>query len=257
MATEILKNRTPEERELKNKQAELTSLEADLIQRELDLATLRAELTDFEGRYLRTVGVLYAELDEIEAQIAEAQARRTPRDSAAQEEATRARTQAQESSETARAIAEPKPKPTESLKKLFREVAKRIHPDLATNDTARARRQKFMSEANLAYENGDETKLRSILSEWESSPDTVEGEGVGAELIRVIRKIAQIQKRLADIASEIQQLYGSDLYQLRAKADEAESQGRDVFKEMASQVEKQIDDARRSLVALTGENPVA
>ena len=36
-----------------------------------------------------------------------------------------------------------------------------------------------MAEVNLAYENGDEGKLQSILADWESSPDTVEGEGEG------------------------------------------------------------------------------
>jgi peptidoglycan hydrolase CwlO-like protein len=127
MATEIIKNQTPKERELAKKQAELAVLEATLIQRELDLATLRAELSNFENPYLRTVGVLYAELDEIEAEIAEAQARLKPCDSEAQEQAARARAQARESFETARAVAEPKPKPTESLKKLFWEVAK-THP---------------------------------------------------------------------------------------------------------------------------------
>jgi peptidoglycan hydrolase CwlO-like protein len=250
MATELVRNQTPEERELEKKRAELAVLEAELIQRELDLATLRAELTDFDRLYLRTVGVLYAELDEIEAQIAEAQARRSPRDFEAQEQAARARAQAQESAQTAKAIVEPKPKPTENLKKLFREVAKRIHPDLAVKDADRARRQKLMAEANLAYENGDEDKLRSILADWESSPDTVEGEGVGVELIRVIRKITQIQKRLTDIDTEIHQLSMADLYQLRAKADEAEKQGRDLFREMASQVEQQIDAARERLTAV-------
>lgn len=189
----------PEERELEKKKVEFASLEATLIQRELDLATFRAELTDFERRYLRTVGVLYAELDEIEAQIAEAQARHRPTDTDAQEKAAYARAQAQESAQSAAPAAEAKPKPTESLKKLFREVAKRIHPDLAANDAERARRQQLMAEVNLAYENGDEAKLRSILADWESSPESVEGEGVGPELIRVIRKIAQIQRRLVEI----------------------------------------------------------
>jgi hypothetical protein len=107
-----------------------------------------------------------------------------------------------------------------------------------------------MAEVNLAYENGDEAKLRSILADWESSPDTVEGEGVGAELIRVIRNIAQIQKRLANINTEIQQLNTSDLYQLRAKADEAEKQGRDLLKEIASQVEQQIDAAKERVASV-------
>ena len=103
----------------------------------------------------------------------------------------------------------------------------------------------------MAYEHGDEAELRSILADWEASPDTVEGEGVGAELIRVIRKIAQIQKRLSEIETEFQQLNTSDLYQLMAKADEAEKQGRDLLKEMASQVETQINIARNRLTTVT------
>ena len=50
---------------------ELAFLQADLTDRELFLANLRAELAAFEGRYLREVGVLYAELDEWNAKIAE------------------------------------------------------------------------------------------------------------------------------------------------------------------------------------------
>src|SRR5437879_11357370 len=105
MRTEIIRNRTPEEQELEKKKVEIASLEADLIQRELDLATLHAEVTEFEGRYLRTVGVLYAELDEIEAQIAETKAYRRPNDTDAQESAARASAQAQVSSDSTRAIA--------------------------------------------------------------------------------------------------------------------------------------------------------
>ncbi len=106
-----------------------------------------------------------------------------------------------------------------------------------------------MAEVNIAYKNGDESKLQSILADWESSPESVEGEGVGPELIRVIRKIAQIRKRLSDIEAEIQQLNTSDQYQLRAKADEAENQGRDLLKDMGSEVVKQIVGARERLVA--------
>jgi hypothetical protein len=247
---EIVRTQTPEERELERKHAELAALEAELIPRELDLATLRAELADFERCYLQTVGVLYAELDEIEARIAEAEARRRPNDARAQDEAARARAQAAESSETVQSSAAPKPKPSEELKKLFREVAKRIHPDLATNDADRDRRQTLMAEANIAYENGDETRLGRILADWEANPDTVEGDGIGAELIRVIRKIAQIRKRLDDIDAVIQQLNTTQLCQLRGKADDAERQGRDLLTEMALQVEQQIVSAKARLATV-------
>jgi hypothetical protein len=117
MANEVIRKLTPEEQELEKKKHELASLETELIQSELDLATLRAELTDFEGRYLRAVGCLYAELDKIEAQIAEAQARRRPNDSDAQKKAACARAQAEESAQSATFTTETKPKPTEHLKK--------------------------------------------------------------------------------------------------------------------------------------------
>lgn len=42
-----------------------------MAERELFLTNLRAELAAFQGRYLRQVGTLYAELDEWNARIAE------------------------------------------------------------------------------------------------------------------------------------------------------------------------------------------
>ena len=74
MRTEIIKGKTPEEQELSKKLSELSELEEELAQRELDLATLQAELNIFESNYLSTVGVRLAELDEIEAQVAEIKA---------------------------------------------------------------------------------------------------------------------------------------------------------------------------------------
>lgn len=249
---------TPEEQELEKKSAELLALETELAQRELELATLRAELRAFEGRYIGTVGVLYAELDEIEAQIAEAQARLTPSDNRAQQQAAQARTQAQQSAQTARAVQklgeQKKFTASENLKKLYREVAKRIHPDLATNEENRARRQRLMAEANQAYEEGDEAKLQAILDEWETSPESVEGEGVGADLVRMIRKIAQVEKRLSAIETEMEQLNASDLYQLKVKIEEAENAGENPLAGMASQVEAEIAESRKRLVKLTNKD---
>lgn len=169
----ITRRQTPEERELEKKQDEFAALESKLAQRELDLATLQAELRAFERRYLSIVGVKYAELDEIEAQIAEILARRTPRDPHAQERAKQARAQAEESAQTAGTARESTEKrefkPPENLKKLYREVAKRIRPDLATDDKERARRTQLMAEANRAYEDGDETRMQAILRAREAA----------------------------------------------------------------------------------------
>ena len=65
MVSNIARTETPEERELAAKKADLATLENQLAQRELDLATLRVELNAFEQRYLRVVGVKFAEIDDL------------------------------------------------------------------------------------------------------------------------------------------------------------------------------------------------
>ena len=104
-----------------------------------------------------------------------------------------------------------------------------------------------IAQARRAYGDGNEAKLRAILDEWQSSPDSVEGEGVAAELVRAIRKIHQVQRRLADIAAEIVQLTGSDLYGLKERVDMAQAQGQDLLAQMTQQLKDQIAQARARL----------
>ena len=154
MASNITHTKTPEERELAAKKADLAALEIQLAQRELDFATLRVELHAFEQRYLRIVGVKFAEIDDLEAQIAEALNRRNPSDETTRRRAAEARTKATASAGVTSAIEDRTHavdfKPSEDLKRLYREIAKRVHPDLATDDDERAKRNKVMAEVNRA-----------------------------------------------------------------------------------------------------------
>lgn len=60
---------------------------------------------------------------------------------------------------------EPLPRLTsDAVRKLFRDVAKMIHPDVA-GDEERDRRHALMVEANRAYALGDEAQLRAILDQ--------------------------------------------------------------------------------------------
>jgi len=251
MVTGIKHRRTPEEEELDKKLEELSKLESELAQCELDLATLQAELRFFEVKYIQIIGVRYAQLDAIEAEIAKLQASLNPMDHKTQEQAEQAFIQAEKSAKAVEGFQEllkrNKFTPSEKIKALYREIAKKIHPDFAIDEEEREHRQRLMAEANRAYEDGDETRLKAILDEWENSPDSVKGEGVGAELVRVIRKIAQAKKRLPVIDNEIRQLKQSDLYQLKMKVEESESQGRDLLGEMASQLDRQISFAQERL----------
>jgi len=240
----------PEEQELALKREEQTALEAELAERELRATHLRAELGAFERQFLHTVGLRYAELDEFKAQLAERLAAEQPDNQRVQKNAREARGRADETKLGAGEKSDQEPrsfKASPGMKKTYREVAKRIHPDLTSDRDDRTTRQRLMAQANEAYERGDESALSKILSEYESSPEAFPGEGAAAELVRVIRRLSQIRGRLAELEAESQAMLRSDLYQLRLRVDEASQHGYDVLKEMVGKIEDQIAEAKRRL----------
>jgi hypothetical protein len=240
----------PEERELARKVLEQTTLETELTERELRTANLRAELGAFERRYLHFVGARYAELDELKARIAEQLASEQPDNDRAQQAARDARARANETKSAAGERSETAPRAFEAspeMKRLYRTVAKRIHPDLTSDREDRAKRQQLMSMANEAYALGDEMQLARILTEYEHSPEAVQGKGPGVELVRVIRRISQMRSRLAEMEAELQELLRSDLFQLKSRLDEAQEIGRDVLQEMVAKVDEQIEQAQQRL----------
>ena len=242
----------PEDRELHQKRQEQSRLESDLADRELRAASLRAELGAFERQYLHQVGQRYAELDELKAQIAERVAAEQPENARAQQAAREARARADETRSAAgdAGPADSRPfEPDPELKRLYREVARRVHPDLTSDRADRVKRQELMAAANEAYETGDEARLHRVIEEYECSPEAVRGDGAGADLVRVIRQISQIRGRLAEIEAETEQIIRSDIYQLRLRLEEGRRQERNLLKEMAERVEHQIEEARKRLAA--------
>jgi hypothetical protein len=246
------KFRRPEDAELWRKRDELADLQARLAELELQLLTLRLELTEFEGLYHGKVGPLYAELDEVEALIAERLARVQPLDSEAAESAINARKRADASRRTAEASLTPQVPITRSrsLKDLYRAVAKRLHPDLSRDESDRATRERLMTEANLAYAQGDEARLRAILEEYDSSPDTVVGSDVGAELIRTIRHISLTQTNLRKVEAEIGRLKASEIHQLKTTVEEGRQGSRDVLGELVESLRDKIRARRQRLQSL-------
>lgn len=243
---------TPEEQELTRKQLELESLETTLGQKELELATLHGEVSAFKSRYLHSVGRLYAQIDEIEREIAELRARCNPQDIGAAQAANDARQRARESSQTVNDVEkEPEEfKPSAELKQTYRQAARRFHPDRALNDEDRIWRNQIMSEINLAYQKNDIAALELILREAGSRPEEVQGEDVAARLIRAIRRFAQIQSRLAAIDAEMEELKASEIYELKVQVETEEQAGADPLGDLARQIEEQIAKATVALDAM-------
>jgi predicted nucleic acid-binding Zn-ribbon protein len=220
----------------------------------LELADLRAQLKSFEGHYLRQVGVLYAELDDWEANIAEIEASLKPSATASQRvQETRKRAGETHEATHGEASKARDFQPSADLRSLFREAAKRLHPDFAKDEADRLLRTRLMAQANAAYSQGDAEALQRILDEFGNSPESVQGEGVGAELVRIIRQIHQARKNIAAIENELSSLRASEIAQLKQDAEAAQQEGRDLLAELAADVRKRIEGVKKKHETLAVE----
>lgn len=85
---------------------------------------------------------------------------------------------------------------------LYRTLARLIHPDLATSESDRARREVVMRIANTARDAGDTDQLQRLINQW-SQPETDEREYDSAAFER---RITACQRELEEINQEIKTL---------------------------------------------------
>ncbi len=222
----------------------LAELDALLVERSTEVARVKSELDAFEIDYRKRVGILHERLDELELEIAAAELGEIskhleeagaggPRRSAAAER--------------------PAPLPrftSDAVRKLFRDVAKAVHPDLAHNEDTRDRRHALMVEANRAYAMGDEEQLRSILQAWERSPEAVQGSDPEAIRLRLVRRIAQIEEELDMLGQDLAALLDSPLGKLKLMVDDAAATGKDLVRDMIGRLKRDILVATNRLDAM-------
>jgi len=256
MNYDLTKNTLPEELELEKKKSELNALSDVLAGKELKLAEVKLSMNRFQQYYFKEVGSKYVELDEIRAKIAELKAQKNRNDKQAQEAAKEARKTANATADDFKTykesgdFEEKTQKVSEEARKLYRKIASIIHPDKSTDNKSRKIRTKLMAELNAAYEKDDMDSMRKILNDFQASPETVDGEGTAADLIRIIRTINQVNRRIAEIEKELEQIRKSDIIQLMLQVNKGSKKDRNILREMAEEVQQDIKKARRELEGL-------
>jgi len=221
----------------------LAALELRVAEREHELEALKVELQQLQSRYLAEVGVLYAELSTLEAAVTEAEVRaglRPPPEEATGDPEGGAQPSLAPGCTNRSA-------PSDNLKRMFRDVAKAVHPDLALDEPARCRRHSLMAEANRAYAERDEDRLRLILRVWERSPESVLGDDPDANRLRLRRRVAEMEAHFMALDAELADLRASAISRLKTKIDNARAQGWDLFAEMIRQVRSEIASVKVQL----------
>jgi len=231
---------------------ELAQLTQDVAELELELATAQAEVAEFTRRYYDLVGRRMVELDALRARIAREESARAPEDTEARAEAQYRQEQAERSASDGERFARARGDETEGfrpsvqVKRMFRQLAQKIHPDRAIDEADRAWRTHLMAEANRAYRAGDEAALHEVASLWQEGrrePAAAGDSGAPAApapMAALVRQVENMRARLTAIESELQKLFGSRLYELFVAARHAARQGRDLLAEMAEKIDDNI-----------------
>lgn len=237
----------PEEQELARLEAEQAVLEEQVTSAELELETLKIELAQFQYRYYQGPGKLYAELDEWDARIAMVEAGQHLDDVEAQFRAHAAQEQARQSAEEAGVIEKSPPPPpeiTSETKQAFRNAARLMHPDRATSDAERKRRNEMMAKVNHAYENGDLDTIEKLIVEFGQDPEAILGDDIGSRMIKAVRRIAQLRGRSTEIEKELAEARKHELYELFVTVKEAEVTGGDPLGDLIQEILKLISEAK-------------
>ena len=190
--TLLVPSARPHGHDLEGLRTRLSELDTAYAQQSLAAARAQADLAAFKAGYRHEVGQLHEELDRLEAELADA--------------------------ELGELLKRPLPRFTsDAVRKLFRDVAKVIHPDLARDADTRDRRHSLMIEANRAYALGDE-----------------------ATRLRLVRRIAQIEEQLELVANAHAMLQESPMWQLKKMVDEEAAKGKDLVKDMVRRLKRDI-----------------
>jgi len=212
-------------------ETEVARVETELVDVEVAVETLRVELAHFAYAHHRRLGSLYLRLDELDAEVAEVVAARTgdPEDVRRAQEA-RARVEAEFFRQAAEQRAEQaadqdsagrgsgservRIRPTKDAQRLYRELARRAHPDLAQDPAEKGRRESFIRRVNDAYANGDLELLTKLTEEWAVGADSAPAIGAPDRLEWLRTRLAWLEARLAELRAEQAELEASPIGQL-------------------------------------------
>ena len=233
-----------------------------------EASILKNELAIFEAEYHGRIGVLYVKLDELELAIKEYLKRiellksekiknlvdlekeieeqfKTDYQKIKEE-----KEEAEQYSEEYERVKE-KPKLDEEsekrLKSLYRELAKKYHPDMARTPEDKEKFHKIMAEINQAYNDRDLKKMEELAIRLKYPEKIFVKESLEEEFERLLRESEKLDEIISDIENELDAIRNSDTFKFKINVDEAGAEGKDLLKEMEDGLKTKIGQKETEL----------
>ncbi|MFF7010478.1 J domain-containing protein [Streptomyces fimicarius] len=233
--------------------------EQALIEFEIAVETFRVEVENFSRLHHQKLGPMYARLDELDALIAEARAARTgdPEDERKAREAravvmpmpgvdelfhdwmdTDGLSPEAAAMLTEQPVRPPKRvRPSEEARRLYRELARKAHPDLAQDEPERQRRDEFIARVNAAYGRGDIELLKELVAEWEAGPaQPLTPLSESEELYARLEWLSRRKELLTVLAKELEE--GAIGSMLRMAPDDPDQLLEDIAEQLLGEVSR-------------------
>ena len=249
---DLIQTETDWREQIEHYQTALDEVLNQLVEAEEQLAEWLAAIAAFEFKLRAQIGRLTQRLDKLDAEIKEyrRQLSRLNDDWEAAAEEIDFRSMGRDDTAASEHNGFPEEPPAapsslnederKAIKQLFRQLARRFHPDMAVDAADREYRTQMMAAINAAYAAGDLEKLQQLALEPDAA-DLVEYAQTDQQLAEALaREIERCRRRLAEIRQELAHLEQHQSTRLLRRAQQAEAEGRDLLAEMVRRLEEQI-----------------
>jgi hypothetical protein len=221
----------------------VASAEAGLAEAQIALEVTRVDLDRLTRMHHHHLGPLYDRLDQLDLLIAEARAAAGDAEAARRAYALRYGSDAPVPFDPLTdPLAEPEPQqpqidpdyastlrftesaepakaddPAKAVQRLYRDLARRVHPDLAQDPVEKERRNAFIARVNDAYKRGDLYELQRLAEEWAVISANGPEVGTPERGLWLRQRLIWLRARVAEARVEQETLLSSPLGQVLAE----------------------------------------
>lgn len=233
-------------------QAEINAAETELVRLEEDLRAFEYEFEANVGYLLELLTRLEEEVNDYLQQIKIMRTEQTFGEGyRTVEDQYQATWNIPRQETPAKQPSKPPPLTAAQLKKLYRQLARRYHPDLAVDEADRAYRTGKMSAINDAYKAGSLVEMMALAEETERVGRVGAGKMAGStavpvpqtedDLIQTLtQELDNRRRHLFRVQDALRNFHNRPVVELALEVRFARQQGRDLLAEMAAETQRKI-----------------